>query len=259
MHARFVAVIGLASLLMFGLFLGSLLPELSLDSLTLAGSPGASSAGKPEPASEGSSGGASSVAPVVEALPASPPAPLLPNDSGGEAVSRLVAGEASLPPPGQLDFVTLVQPARDLSPRMATPERLSKPAGPRPVRLPPPPPMKPVSTAEPLPLAAETPVRAQLPGGPPVVMKPRELSPSPPPGLPISQPPKDFKPSNDFTDQAVQQALIHRPLILRLTAAPFVRVGLPDPFLLAEQIRDRLDPTLEPPVAPIIVNPKRPR
>ena len=49
-----------------------------------------------------------------------------------------------------------------------------------------------------------------------------------------------------------------RPLVLDVAAAAFARVGLPDPFALAEQVRAKLAPEAEPGLTPLPANPRRP-
>ena len=39
--------------------------------------------------------------------------------------------------------------------------------------------------------------------------------------------------------------------------APFLKVGVPDPFELGDQIRPRISPAAEPGLTPVTVNPRR--
>lgn len=195
--------------------------------------------------------------------PEEPSVPLFPEDRGGDAVARFVSPE-SLPRP------TLSMPVEVPTANATTrilPQRVAEPM-PKPVltglpRLPlaPSKGLKPVSPTESVPLAltvwaADVPAKPVLPAGAPVKAKARD--PAPPPPAPVMARPPALKASfDDPTTDAANEAIVNRPPIVVLVTAAFVKVGLPDPYVYAEQVRAKLDPAAEPGLTPVPVAPRR--
>jgi hypothetical protein len=60
-------------------------------------------------------------------------------------------------------------------------------------------------------------------------------------------------PTSDFANAAVTSPRVRLPF----SPAPFLRVGVPNPFELAEQIKPTIPRSNEPALTPVIVNPRR--
>jgi hypothetical protein len=60
-------------------------------------------------------------------------------------------------------------------------------------------------------------------------------------------------PTTDFGNAVVTGPRVRAPF----SAAPFLKVGVPDPFELAEQIKPSIPHAAEPGLKPVIVNPRR--
>lgn len=212
--------------------------------------------------------------PLQEPSPAPVPVPMqpepatvptFPSDRGGAEVARVVSPESIAQPVLGLPESVKVSSkiVRELPPRVGSPEPAAKVVEFRPPPLPPVPGLRPAPVAEPVPQGlavwvGEVPVRPMLPAGAPVAEKPRD--PSQPPKPPIlARPPSTKLSFNDPSVDAGNDAVVNRPMIVVLATAAFVKLGLPDPFVYAEQVRSKLDPAMEPGLTPVPVNPRRPK
>jgi len=209
-------------------------------------------------------------APKAEPITIPPPTPgenvsvsTFPADRGGAEVARVVAPEL-MALPGVESLVNLRVSGlatRELPTSVASPEPLRKRFEFRP------PPLELKSAGRPTLPAERLPadlsgwsgghaLRPVFAAGPPVSEKARD--PGELPRLPVLARPPSVKASlEDPLAEVGNEALVNRPSIVVLVTATFVRLGLPDPFAYAEQVRIKLDPASEPGQTPVPVNPRR--
>ena len=118
-----------------------------------------------------------------------------------------------------------------------------------------------VSPAERVPLdigngAGALPTKPRLPVAAAVSERSRDVN-LPPPlptfGRPLADRVSLEDPTAEFGNAAIASPLVKVPL----TLAAFLRVGLPDPFELAEQIKPKVPPSAEPGLTLVPVNPRR--
>jgi len=132
---------------------------------------------------------------------------------------------------------------------------------PSPVALPKPAGLKPALPAERIPHdigwgADAVPAKVVFPTGPGITTKARDVNL--PPDLPIlGRPVPDRASLDDPTAEVGNAAIVNKSNTPTLLPSAFVRMGLPDPFELAEQVKPRVPPTAEPLVVPVTVNPAR--
>ena len=92
------------------------------------------------------------------------------------------------------------------------------------------------------------------------VETPRARDVKVPPDLPpLARQLPDRASLDDPTADAGNAAVVARSVAVMLAVAPFVRVSLPDPFELAEQVRPVVPPPAEPGLQPVPADPRRPR
>jgi hypothetical protein len=81
---------------------------------------------------------------------------------------------------------------------------------------------------------------------------------SPPPPLPILARPVGERVSlDDPTVELGHAAIVGPPLKLTRVPAGFLKVTIPDPFELRQQVKPKLPPTVEPGLTLVPVNPQR--
>jgi hypothetical protein len=79
-----------------------------------------------------------------------------------------------------------------------------------------------------------------------------------PPAMPtLGRPLADRVSLDDPTSDLAHATIIAPPVKVTVTPAAFLKVSLPDPFELAEQVKPKVPPTAEPGRAPVVVDPQR--
>jgi hypothetical protein len=79
-----------------------------------------------------------------------------------------------------------------------------------------------------------------------------------PPAMPILGRPQNDRVSLDDPTSEFANAAIVSPMVkVPLASAEFVKVDLPDPFELAEQVKTKVPPAAEPGLKPVAVDPQR--
>ncbi|HJZ54412.1 MAG TPA: hypothetical protein VKE74_05615 [Gemmataceae bacterium] len=209
-----------------------------------------------EPASSGV------VTPQPEAgKPAAPPPVFAyPTDLAGQALPRVVTPAA--PPMPPTERFGLAPKGRTPPARLLDPEPVVKTAyTPTPLMLPRAIGLKPVAPAERVPIdlgtgADAVPGKPALPEAPGVNQKAPDVN-QPPALPPLGRPVPDRAALDDPTAETGNAAIVGRSVAPAPAPAGFVKLGLPDPFELGDQVRPRVPPAAEPGVAPIPVNPER--
>jgi hypothetical protein len=191
--------------------------------------------------------------------PKAPPAFEYPDDLGGRAVAKAVAPDTPAVPPVER-FGEAPRPH-------ALPARVSDPPADAPARYVPPP----LVPGKPAPVTLARPperVPADL-GGPAAVPAPPALPVKPgvtersrdvnlPPPLPVLGRQYIERVSlDDPTAEAGHAAITEPPVKVPVAPAPFVRVAVPNPFELGEQIRPNVPRASEPGLSPVVVDPRR--
>jgi hypothetical protein len=97
-----------------------------------------------------------------------------------------------------------------------------------------------------------------MPAAPVETPRARDLA-LPPELPPLARQLPDRASLDDPTSDAGNAAIVARSVAVQLALAPFVRVSLPDPFELAEQVRPSVPPPAEPGLQPVPVDPRRPK
>jgi hypothetical protein len=79
-----------------------------------------------------------------------------------------------------------------------------------------------------------------------------------PPSMPtLGRPYNERVSLDDPTSEFANAAIVAPDVNVPLKSAEFVKVGLPDPFELGEQVKPKVPPTSEPGLNPVPVNPQR--
>lgn len=201
--------------------------------------------------------------PVVAAQPPKPPEPPTvfdyPTDLGGKAVVKAVTPSveklpvekhAAAPKPR-------VAPARVVDPEPVTRPNTAIP----PVLFAKPNEVKPTPPAERVPidlgaLADAVPAKPTFPVAAGIATRARDVSLPPP--LPILG--RQFNERVSLEDPTAEpgNSAITAPLVkVPVSPAGFVKVAVPDPFELGEQVKPVVPPAAEPGLAPVAVNPQR--
>jgi hypothetical protein len=183
-----------------------------------------------------------------------------PIDIGGRAVERAVAPNLPALPPTER-FGTAPMP-RIIPTRLLNPEANANvnlalppvmPAKPVPALLVQPPERVPFDIGN---GAAALPAKPALPVAAAVTERSRDVN-LPPPLPMLGRPLADRVSLDDPTAELSNAAIANAPVKVPLTSAAFLRVWLPDPFELAEQIKPKVPPSAEPGLSPVPVNPRR--
>lgn len=197
----------------------------------------------------------------VAQTPAPPPAEFaFPADAAGRALPKVVTPAPPAPPP--TERFGQAPTARPVPPRIADPEPTGKVALVAPPVLPAPPAgLKPAAPPERVPVALGAgadgaPAKPALPVSPGVKTKAPDVNQ--PPALPLlGRPAPDRASLDDPTAEPGNAAIVARPTGMPWWPAGFLRVAVPDPFELAEQVKPRVPPPAEPGLSPVPVNPQR--
>jgi len=79
-----------------------------------------------------------------------------------------------------------------------------------------------------------------------------------PPAMPtLGRPAGDRVSLDDPTSDFANAAIVSPPVKVPLTPAGFLKVTLPDPFELGEQVKPKVPPAAEPGLTPVPANPRR--
>jgi hypothetical protein len=106
--------------------------------------------------------------------------------------------------------------------------------------------------------AEAVPQKPELPKSPGITTKARDVN-LPPDLPPLARQLPDRASLDDPTTEPGNAAIVTRPVSVPLMQSGFLRVALPDPFELAEQVKPKVIPAAEPGLLPVPVNPQRPR
>lgn len=206
--------------------------------------------------------------PVSQPAPQPPPPPPpptvfpFPADAAGKALPAVVSPR----PPAALPVERFGGAPKDRTPpaRVVNPDGLGKAVAALPPVAPPRPTgFTPHAPAERVPFdlgvgAADVPARPSFPVTPgPVVRAPDVVAP--PPLAILGRQLPDRAGLDDPTADAGGAVIVNRPVAPVLGLAEFLRVALPDPFEFAAQVKPVVPPAAEPGLAPVVVNPMRPR
>jgi hypothetical protein len=104
--------------------------------------------------------------------------------------------------------------------------------------------------------AAAVPAKPKLPVAAPQTKRSRDVN-LPPPLPTLGRPVGDRVGFEDPTTELGNAVITNPPLKAPLAQAPFLKVGLPDPFELGAQIRHSIPRAVEPGLTPALVNPRR--
>jgi hypothetical protein len=79
-----------------------------------------------------------------------------------------------------------------------------------------------------------------------------------PPAMPtLGRPFNERVSLDDPTSEFANAAIVAPSVKPTLTPAPFVRVSLPDPFELGDQVKPKVAPAADPGLTPVVVDPQR--
>lgn len=199
-------------------------------------------------------------APVTQAPLPPPPAFVFPADAAGRALPAVVAPPApALLPTERFGQTPRERPVPDA---VAAPEPTGRAVAAAPPVLPgKPAELKPVAPPERVPVALgvgadPAPPRPKLPESPGVTARAPDVNR--PPALPVlARPVPDRASLDDPTAEPGNAAIVARPAGMPWAATGFLRLALPDPFELAEQVRPNVPLPAEPGLSPVPVNPQR--
>ncbi|MBA4190134.1 MAG: hypothetical protein C0467_19290 [Planctomycetaceae bacterium] len=204
---------------------------------------------------------------TVEPIAAQPPKPPepptvfdYPTDLGGKAVQKAVT--PSLGKPLTTEKFGAVPKPRTPSDRVLDPDLVTKAKYvPPPVMPAKPAEVKPTPPAERVPfdlglLADAIPTKPTFPVSAGITERARDVKL--PPALPILGRPFNERVSlDDPTAELGNMGIVSPTIRVIVVPTGFLRVTLPDPFELGEQVKPRVPPAAEPGLAPVVVNPQR--
>jgi hypothetical protein len=208
-----------------------------------------------------------SVLPQPPVQPPPPPKPPEPPpefkfaaDLGGKAVARAVA--PNITKPLALDRAPAAPKPRAVPERVLNPDAVARADFAPPPLLPPKPPAaKPANPAERVPL--DLGARADAPPAKPVlpvaaVETPRARDANLPPPPPVLGRQYTERASlDDPTTETGNSAATANTVPVALAQSPFLKLGIPDPFELLEQVKPKVPAANEPSALPVPVNPPR--
>jgi hypothetical protein len=184
-----------------------------------------------------------------------------PADLGGKAVVKAVTPTITTPLSTEKAAAATPKPRTPPS-RLLDPYPLTKatyvpppvlPAKPAEARLTAPPERVPVDLGW---LAEDVPAKPTFPVAAGISERARDVKL--PPALPILGRPFSERVSLDDPTAEFGHAGIVAPLVkVQVPQAGFLRVSLPDPFELGEQVKPRVPATADPGLTPVVVNPQR--
>jgi len=190
-----------------------------------------------------------------------PPAAFpFPDDAAGKALPAVVAPRQPAPP--AVEKFGQSQAARRVPSKLIEPSALPKARyAPTPLLA-----SRPASAAiaaptERIPLdlgfgASAVPAKPILPESPGITLKARDVN-LPPDLSPLGRQLPDRASLDDPTAEPGNAAIVGRSPTFILGVAAFLKVALPDPFELADQVKGLIPASSEPSAAPIPVNPQR--
>ncbi|MFO0825232.1 MAG: hypothetical protein U0792_19285 [Gemmataceae bacterium] len=184
-----------------------------------------------------------------------------PADLGGKAVVKAVTPTVTTPLATEKVPAATPKPQTPPS-RLLDPDPITKatyvpppvlPPKPAEARLTAPPERVPVDLGW---LAEDVPAKPTFPVAAGISERARDVKL--PPALPILGRPFTERVSLDDPTAEFGNAGIVAPLVkVQVPQAGFLRVSLPDPFELGEQVKPRVPPTADPGLTPVVVNPQR--
>lgn len=197
---------------------------------------------------------------AVQPKPPEPPTVFdYPTDLGGKAVVKAVT--PSIPPLTGEKFGVAPKP-RAVPARVLDPDPVTKAEYvPPPILFAKPAEVKPSAPPERVPFdlglrANDIPAKPTFPVAAGITEKARDVNL--PPAMPILGRPLNERVSLEDPTAEAGTAVIVAPLVkVTVNPAGFLKVTLPDPFELGEQVKPRVPATAEPGLAPVVVNPQR--
>jgi hypothetical protein len=230
--------------------------------------------GQPSPPAGGEVAAAESAVPQSAAKPDPAPVPLtqnpppppqvfaFPADAAGRALPRVVT--PAPPPPLPVERFGRAPLDRPMPEKIASPEPTVRVAPAVPPVLPArvaglrptaPPERVPVSLGAGAEAAPQKPTLPETPG-----VKAKAPDVNQPPPLPaLGRQTADRASLDDPTAESANAAIVSRPAGMPWVVAGFLRLVLPDPFELGEQVKPKVPPPAEPGLSPVPVNPQRVR
>ena len=236
-------------------------PQTTGDTVVVGASPIPEQPAAPKPETSGGLTSPGSPQPQPKP-PEPPPAFTFPTDTSGQAVAKVVTPQPPAAP--TLDRFGQTATSRTPPARVVNPEAIGKvtyippaitsgkPAG-----------LRPAAPAERLPLtlgvgAEGVPAKPTMPETPGITTKAKDVN-IPPELPPLARPLPDRASLDDPTAEPGNAVIVNRSERVPLIRSGFLRVALPDPFELADQVKPRVAPAAEPGVFPVPVNPQRPQ
>lgn len=206
-----------------------------------------------------------SVIPQPPAQPPKPPEPPPPEfkfapDLGGKAVARAVA--PNITKPLALDRTPPAPKPRAVPERVLNPDAVTRADFAPPPLLPPKPPAaKPTNPAERVPLelgvgADAPPAKPVLPTAAVETPRARDVNLLPPPPA-LGRQYTERASLDDPTTETGNSAATANTVPVALAPSAFLKLGIPDPFELLEQVKPKVPATAEPSALPVPVNPPR--
>jgi hypothetical protein len=200
-------------------------------------------------------------APVVAGAPDPEPA-VLGSDLTGKELARVLVPDAGRPQPGEnapTEPKPRAVPARVLDPDATTPARYVPP----PVLPPKPVAARPANPAETVPVnfgagADDGAGKPTLPVAPLRTERARDVN-LPPPAPTLGRPAGDRVSLDDPTGELGNAEVVAGVVKTPLAPSEFLKVSVPDPFELAEQVKPKVPAVAEPSAVPVPVNPERGR
>lgn len=191
---------------------------------------------------------------------AEPPTFKFAPDLTGRAVSKAVAPGAPLKP--QTERFGAEPKPRAVPAKYLDPDPTARAVHALPPVLPArPAPVKPVAPAERVPLtlgagADALPVALVLPVAPVVTERARDVN-VPPPAPVLARQNTERVPFDDPTSEVGNAVVVANAVPVPLGVSGFLKITVPDPFELAEQVKPSVPPAAEPSPKPVEVNPQR--
>jgi hypothetical protein len=181
-------------------------------------------------------------------------------DLTGKALPRVVAPDATAVLPGERAR-TGPKP-RTVPVRVTDPEAVSRASNAPPtVPTAKPAASKPSNPAETVPVnfgagAEDVPAKPVLPAAPVVTVRSRDVN-LPPPAPTLGRQATDRVSLDDPTSELGNAEVVAGGARAALEPSAFLKVVVPDPFELADQLKPKVPPSLEPSAAPVPVEPQR--
>ena len=104
--------------------------------------------------------------------------------------------------------------------------------------------------------SAAVPTKPTFPEAPSIAIKARNVQ-LPPDLVPLGRQLADRASLDDPTAEPGDAVIVNRTPVPVLGQAGFLKVALPDPFELGDQVKPKVAPAAEPSPAPVVVSPQR--